>query len=265
MIIDVHCHCTYTRRPAHSRGRFSFEPAEIDGQAALDSCIAPRCLRRLTWRLTNRLLGFAPHLGPGVELDRILAEFYETHHFGEGPVERIVLLAFDAYHDDDGRRPAWLETRKQVGSDIYTSNSFVYDVCRQHPERFLFGASVHPYRENAVACVEEVWWLPERHRLRAELLLLTPGDETEAEALFRQALQTARGQGSRSLELRAATSLAHLLQEQGRIAEGQAMLGEVYDWFTEGFDTFDLLEARELLEELAERQEHTVGVPVLEC
>ncbi len=168
MIIDVHCHCTYSRRPAHPRERFSFEPAEIDGQTLLDSCLAPRCLRRLTWRLTNRLFGFAPHLEPGVELDEILAEFYETHHFGEGPVERIVLLAFDAYHDDAGRRPAWPETRKQVGSDIYTSNSFVYDVCRQHPERFLFGASVHPYRENAVACVEEVFargacllkWIP---------------------------------------------------------------------------------------------------------
>jgi predicted ATPase len=142
------------------------------------------------------------------------------------------------------------------------------------------------------ACAEEVWWLPERHRLRAELLLLTPGDEAEAEALFRQALQVARGQGAKSLELRAATGLARLLREQGRIEEGEAVLGEVYAWFTEGFDTFDLLEARELLEaiailgsqpstkvaagaitaplqptfgtELAERQEHTVGVPLLE-
>jgi predicted ATPase len=113
------------------------------------------------------------------------------------------------------------------------------------------------------ACVEEVWWLPERHRLRAELLLLTPGDKAEAEALFRQALQVAHSQGSKSLELRAATSLARLLREQGRIAEGEAVLGEVYDWFTEGFDTFDLLEARELLEELAERRERAAGVLVL--
>jgi len=118
--------------------------------------------------LTNRLFGFAPRLEPGSELDEVLADFYETHCLAEGPVERIVLLAFDAYHDDAGRRPPWPETRKQVGSDIYTSNTLVYEACRRNPERFLFGASVHPYRENAVACVEEVFqrgacllkWIP---------------------------------------------------------------------------------------------------------
>ncbi|MFQ5806465.1 MAG: amidohydrolase family protein [Phycisphaerae bacterium] len=168
MIIDVHCHCTYTRRVAQAGRRFSFEPAEENGRAALDSCIAPRCLRRPTWRLTNRLFGFAPRLAAGAELDEILAKFYEVHFFADGPIERIVLLAFDAYHDDDGHRPPPPEKRDQFGSDIYTSNSFVYDTCRQRPERFLFGASVHPYRENAVGCVEEVFehgacllkWIP---------------------------------------------------------------------------------------------------------
>jgi hypothetical protein len=168
MIIDIHCHCTYTRRLAHPLDRFSFEPAEEEGRAALDSCVAPRCLRRLTWRLTNRLFRFTPRLEAGPELDETLARFYATHHFADGPVERIVLLAFDAYHDNDGRRPPWPESRDQFGSDIYTSNSFVYDVCRRHPGRFLFGASVHPYRENALACVEEVFqrgacllkWIP---------------------------------------------------------------------------------------------------------
>ncbi len=98
--------------------------------------------------------------------------------------------------------------------------------------------------------VEEVWWLAEQYRVRAELLLLAPGFETEAEATLQQALDVARSQQSRSLELRAAVSLARLLRTQGRAAEGRELLAECYAWFTEGFDTPDLQEARELLEEL---------------
>lgn len=71
---------------------------------------------------------------------------------------------------------------------------------------------------------EEVWWLPEQHRLRGELLLLGPGAEAEAEAALRQSLEVARRQRSRSLELRAASSLARLLQGQGRAAEDRDLL-----------------------------------------
>ncbi len=168
MIIDIHCHYTFTRRESHPRERFSFEPAEENGQPTLDSCVSPRALRRPTWRIVKRFFGLDARLEAGPELDEFLERFYETHHAPEGPVERIVLLAFDAYHDDDGRRPPLPETRRQLGSDIYTSNSFIHDACRRHPECYLFGASVHPYRENAVACVEEVFargacllkWIP---------------------------------------------------------------------------------------------------------
>lgn len=97
---------------------------------------------------------------------------------------------------------------------------------------------------------EEVWWHAEQHRLRAELLLLAPGNEAEAEAVLRGALDIARDQGARSLELRAATSLARLLRRLGRAAEGRELLGGCYAWFGEGFDTADLREARELLEDL---------------
>jgi predicted ATPase len=111
--------------------------------------------------------------------------------------------------------------------------------------------------EGACGCAEEVWWLPEQHRLRAELLLLAPGHEIEAETALRQALEIARDQRSKSLELRAATSLARLWQRHGRIAEGRHLLAECYAWFTEGFDTPDLQEARRLLEELGQPlQEH---------
>jgi predicted ATPase len=104
---------------------------------------------------------------------------------------------------------------------------------------------------------EEVWWLPEQHRLRAELLLLAPGAEVEADAELRQALEVARSQGSRSLELRAATSLVRLLRTQDRMAEGQAELDGIYHSFTEGFETPDLQEAKTLLLELEEQHVHT--------
>ncbi len=73
----------------------------------------------------------------------------------------------------------------------------------------------------------------------------------EAEASFRQALAVARRQEAKSWELRAATSLARLWQGQGKTAEARGLLAPVYDWFTEGFDTADLKDAKVLLEELA--------------
>ncbi len=76
-------------------------------------------------------------------------------------------------------------------------------------------------------------------------------DEAEAETLFRRALEVAQHQEAKSLELDAATSLARLWQRQGKRVEGCALLAPIYDWFTEGFDTQDLQDAKALLEELA--------------
>ena len=73
----------------------------------------------------------------------------------------------------------------------------------------------------------------------------------QAEAAYREAVDVARGQQARSWELRAATSLAGLLRDQGRCDEALALLQPVYDWFTEGFDTTDLKDAKALLEELS--------------
>jgi predicted ATPase len=76
------------------------------------------------------------------------------------------------------------------------------------------------------------------------------GLRTEAETYFHRALNIARQQQAKSLELRAATSLSRLWQRQGRHAEARQLLAEIYDWFTEGFDTADLQETKALLEEL---------------
>src|SRR5262249_41809387 len=91
----------------------------------------------------------------------------------------------------------------------------------------------------------------ELHRLQGALLLQTFPDATQAETCFQQALAIARRQQARSLELRAATSLARLWQQQGKRAAAHALLAPVYGWFTEGFDTMDLQEAKTLLAALA--------------
>jgi predicted ATPase len=91
----------------------------------------------------------------------------------------------------------------------------------------------------------------EVHRVKGELLLLLPTpDHAQAEAAFREALEVARRQSAKSWELRAATSLARLWQQQGRKEEARALLQPVYDWFTEGFDTVNLKDAKALLDEL---------------
>jgi predicted ATPase len=93
---------------------------------------------------------------------------------------------------------------------------------------------------------------PELYHRKGELLLArSPSNQAEAEASFHAALDAARGQSAKSYELRAATSLARLRQQQGRKDEARALLAPVYDWFTEGFDTRDLKDAKALLDELA--------------
>jgi predicted ATPase len=94
-------------------------------------------------------------------------------------------------------------------------------------------------------------WNAEIHRLRGELTGRLPHpDPAKAEESFRTALAIAREQGTRGYELRAATSLARLWREQGRQGEARDLLAPVYEWFTEGFDTQDLREAKALLAEL---------------
>jgi predicted ATPase len=99
---------------------------------------------------------------------------------------------------------------------------------------------------------DERWWEAEVHRLRGVLLLRQPGpQQEEAEACFQRALGVARRQEAKSLELRAAMSLSRLWQRQGKRAAAYDLLAPIYAWFTEGFDTADLQEAKALLEELA--------------
>jgi predicted ATPase len=103
---------------------------------------------------------------------------------------------------------------------------------------------------NLVEQTDERYGEAELYRIQSELLLLK-GKEAAAETSLHKAIEIARRQQAKSWELRATTSLARLWQRQGKHGEARQTLTEIYDWFTEGFDTPDLREARALLEELA--------------
>ena len=93
--------------------------------------------------------------------------------------------------------------------------------------------------------------LPEIYRLEGELLLgRDSSNASQAQTCFERAIEVARTQSGKSLELRATTSLARLLAAQGKRDEARAMLAEICNWFTEGFDTADLKDAKALLDEL---------------
>jgi predicted ATPase len=106
----------------------------------------------------------------------------------------------------------------------------------------------------AIAMVEttkETWYEAEVHRIAGEIALMLPEpDAAKAEACFERALAVARAQQGKSFELRAALSMARLWREQGKRDQAREILAPVYDWFTEGFDTLDLKQARALLDEL---------------
>ena len=95
----------------------------------------------------------------------------------------------------------------------------------------------------------ERWYEPELYRLKGALLLQQSLDhQAEAETCFHHALDLACNQQAKSFELRAATSLARLWHQQGKRQEAHDLLAPVYNWFTEGFDTADLQDAKALLE-----------------
>jgi len=123
--------------------------------------------------------------------------------------------------------------------------------CRQ-AKRIDEGFSVLDEAQQSVDARDERWWEAEIRRLRGELILAGPRADVEnAESCFQQALQIARNQEAKSLELRAAMSLARLWRQQDKVADAWQLLNDCYGWFTEGFDTADLKKAEALLDELS--------------
>jgi predicted ATPase len=104
---------------------------------------------------------------------------------------------------------------------------------------------------SAAETTKERWSEADIHRIAGEITLMSPErDVTKAEAYFKRALSVARAQQAKSWELRTATSLARLWHDQGKRDEARDLLAPIYAWFTEGFDTLDLKEAKALLDEL---------------
>jgi predicted ATPase len=104
----------------------------------------------------------------------------------------------------------------------------------------------------AMETSKETWFEAEVHRIAGEIALKSPEpDAAKAEAYFQRALAVARAQQAKSWELRAAMSVARLWRDQGKRDEARDLLAPVYGWFTEGFDTLDLKEAKALLDALA--------------
>jgi predicted ATPase len=103
----------------------------------------------------------------------------------------------------------------------------------------------------AVETTKEKWCEAEIHRTAGEIALMSPeSDAAKAEAHFERALAIAHEQDAKSWELRAATSMARLWRDQGKRQAAGDLLAPVYGWFTEGFDTLDLKQAKALFEEL---------------
>jgi predicted ATPase len=121
--------------------------------------------------------------------------------------------------------------------------------------------------EEALAAVAEAIAIAERtgerhneaelHRLKGELILrgsgveVSPAVQAQAEECVRRSIEIARQQEARSFELKAVTSLSRLWKQQGKNAEARQMLAEIYEWFSEGFETQDLIDAKELIEQLS--------------
>ena len=112
----------------------------------------------------------------------------------------------------------------------------------------------------AAEATKETWCESEIHRTAGEIALMSSEpDAAKAQAYFERAIAIARAQKAKSWELRAATSLARLWRDHGKRQQARDLLAPVYCWFTEGFDTTDLKEAKALLDELIEPAIATEG------
>jgi predicted ATPase len=166
-----------------------------------------------------------------------------------GHVSALTGRASDAVHQITSTNIAYKSTGATLGLTAWLSY-----LAKTHADVRQF--------EDAWRCIDEAfavvngtrerWWEAELNRSAGEIALTEPvPNATKAEAHFERALVVARQQQAKSWELRAAMSLARLWRDQGKVSEARELLAPVYGWFTEGFDTRDLKEAKALLEELA--------------
>lgn len=157
MIVDVHCHMGLSaRRVRPGIERFSFELSGARGRPGYDGYL-PACLvKSLIGRVIGGRLGLDARHGPGDSWDDAMERVMERHMLECPSVDRVVVLAFDEYHTRAGEALGPVERRRGCGSSLYASNSLVRHFCAKHPDKLLFGASIHPYRPGALEALEEV-------------------------------------------------------------------------------------------------------------
>jgi hypothetical protein len=179
---------------------------------------------------------------------KVIARFegHIAQYLGDG---LLVYFGYPLAHEDDAQRAV------RTGLGIIEAMGQLRTSLGQEREVHLgHTADALQALTEASTLVEqhdERWWEAEVHRLRGVVLLRQPETpQAEAEACFQRALDVARRQEAKSLELRVAMSLSRLWQQQGKRGEADTLLAPIYGWFTEGFDTADLQEAKALLEEL---------------
>lgn len=177
MIIDIHCHLGLTALPVdESIPRFSFEARGAAARPGFDSYMSGRMMTHPLWKFIKFKLGIPQRLVVGPEMDAMIEAVNLRHLLGSTGIDRFAVFAFDEYHRDDGTPAGPIPRGADVaGTDLYTSNSFARAWCARHPDRFLFVASVHPYRRGAIEALEEVAaggavmikWLPVHMNIHA--------------------------------------------------------------------------------------------------
>jgi predicted ATPase len=192
-------------------------------------------------RSAERLIPFSTEHGFGSWL------LFTTTHRGWAIAEQ------GRYEEGIALMRQGLATAHGAGADIGRADHLcrLAEVCMQ-AGRLDDALSIVSDALAAVDKQEERYYEPDIYRVRGEVLLRRDySNIREAEECFRRAIEIARKQSGKSLELRATISLARLLARESRSDEARAMLAEIYDWFTEGFDTADLKDAKALLDELS--------------
>jgi predicted ATPase len=179
--------------------------------------------------------------------DRHLGGWYATgvRYFGEALVFQL--------QENEGiaKMREGLEGMRSEGVLLYCSETFGYLAEAQAKAGNLEeGLATVDEAFTFIERTKERYWEAELYRLKGELLL-KKGEEAEAETNFYNAIMIARKQSAKSLELRAVISSCRLWQRWRKKSKAKKMLAEIYNWFTEGFDTPDLIEANKLLEELS--------------
>jgi predicted ATPase len=148
---------------------------------------------------------------------------------------------------------AALRTYCSTGATIYTP--FVLsNLARAHAEIGQFEEALRIIQQaiSETNSTKEKWSEPELYRILGEIVLRTPGtDRTAAQAHFDRAIVISREQDAKAWELRASISLFRLLRDEGKSVEARKVLGSIYSWFSQGWDTRDLKEAKAVLQELA--------------